>query len=76
MKTSYNKVFLIHYVSKNYESYSCCDYKMHTCTVWKNQKITLIKLFTLKIFGEKVVILYGWSDYKKTVLVKCNENKL
>ena len=46
---------------------------MHTCTVWKNQKITLIYV---KIFGEKVVILYEWSDYKKTVLVKCNDDRL
>ena len=48
-------------------------YKMHTCTVWKNQKITLIYV---KIFGEKVVILYEWSDYKKRVLVKCNDDRL
>ena len=39
-------------------------------------KIKRLLLFTWKIFGEKVVILYEWSDYKKRVLVKCNDDRL
>ena len=39
-------------------------------------KIKRLLLFTWKIFGEKVVILYEWPDYKKRALVKCNDDRL
>ena len=40
------------------------------------RKIKRILLFAWKIFGEKVVILYEWPDYKKRALVKCNDDRL
>ena len=53
-------------------------YKMHTYVQIHAQcgKIKRLLLFTWKIFGEKVVILYEWPDYKKRALVKCNDDRL